>query len=82
MKKISAEDFVRSSLLSLNNDNDNKGILSPQKVNQQIKIDRINEYKNYMTNMKIKREKLIDHYKSQIIFKPSCEFNTCNIEES
>ena len=82
MKKISAEDFVRNSLLSLNNDNDDKGILNQQKANQQIKIDRINEYKNYMTNMKIKREKLIDYYKSQIIFKPSCEFNICNFEQS
>ena len=79
LKKLSDEDFLKDTLLYLNEDIDNEDLKREKLKN---KINRINEYKEFL---KISRKKDIEFKdklcKTQIIFKPSCEFITSKIEK-
>ena len=78
LKKLSDEDFIKDSLLFLNKDKEKYDL---KIIKKNSKINRINEYKNFLKETKRKRIDFNNYYKSLIIFKPSCVFNTSKIEK-
>ena len=76
LRKLSKEDFLRDTLLFLQEDDE---IDYSKKEKRKLKIDRINEYKEFIKDSKAKRDGLNNFFKSQILFKPNCEFNTSKI---
>ena len=69
LKNLSNEDFIKDTLLFLNKE-DEKDFSKRKK----LKINRINEYKDFIKQTKDKQKKIDSFYSSQIIFKPNCEF--------
>ena len=71
LKKLSDEDFLRDTFLFLNKEKETEYF---KKDKKKLKINRINEYKDFIKQTKNKRNRIDNFYSSQIIFKPNCEF--------
>ena len=79
LKKLSDEEFLKDSLLYLNENIDLGGL---KREKQRKKMNRIIEYKEFIKESKDKKIQFNNNlYKSQIIFKPSCVFNTSKIQK-